>query len=121
MGYTLIDGTEENVKAYRSKYRNLSHVKTGAGFKGYILLDDDTVVGFLQCNVTTGYVVALEVNPKYQRQGIATELLTLSRTKFNCHKLSVRKSNTSAISLYEKEGYSVFKEDGIMLYMRYDE
>ena len=98
----------------------MSHVKTGNDFSGVLLLDDSTFVAVLQCNVKTGYIVALEVSEKYQNKGIAKALLKLAQKEFGCSKLTVNKRNLKAISLYEKEGYETFKEEGAMLYMEKD-
>lgn len=116
-GYKCIETSEENVKEWKKKYSNLSHVKTGSDFDGVILIDDETFVAVLQCNIKTGYVVALEVSNDYRRKGIADALLNSSRRNFNCDKLTVRKTNKNALALYEKKGYETFKDDGFMLYM----
>ena len=44
-------------------------------------------------------------------------LLELAQKDFNCNKLSVNNKNTTAIALYKKAGYTVFEEEGAMLYM----
>jgi ribosomal protein S18 acetylase RimI-like enzyme len=117
-GYERIETTDENIRKWKSKYRNLSHVKTGKDFEGILLVDDETFVAVLQCDIKSGFIVALEVSPDYQRQGIASALLKAARTEFSCNKLTVRESNKAAVALYEKEGYETFKKEGIMLYMQ---
>ena len=116
-GFDRIESTEENIKHYKKQFQNLSHVKTGHDFDGVILLDDDKFVAVLQCNIKTSYIVALEVSGDYRRQGIAKALLQLANGEFECSKLTVNKKNSAAISLYEKFGYTTFKDDGVMLYM----
>ena len=53
------------------------------------------------------WIATIGVDPRYQRRGIGRALLHAceERTKFPRMKLTVRMSNQSAISLYEKEGY----------------
>ncbi len=116
-GFDRIESSEANIKEYKKQFSKLSHVKTGKDFEGVILVDDGTFVAVLQCNVKTGYIVALEVSDDYQRQGIAQALLTLANSEFKTHKLTVNKKNSKAISLYEKFGYETFKEEGAMIYM----
>lgn len=117
MGFKVIDTTPENIKNYNKKFPGLSHVKTGFDFKGVLLIDDDNFVAVMQCNVKTGYIVALEVGDNYRRRGIASALINLANREFHCHKLSVRKNNWVAIKLYEKHGYKVIREDATMYYM----
>ena len=116
-GFDRIDTSELNIKEYKKQFKSLSHVKTGKDFEGVILHENEIFVAVLQCNVKTGYIVALEVCEDYQRQGIAQTLLKLAQNEFKCLKLTVNKKNTLAISLYEKVGYKTFKEEGAMLHM----
>lgn len=116
-GYKRIPSSEENVIKYKKQYSKLSHVKVGNGFDGVILIDGDIFVAVLQCNINTKYIVALEVSDKYRRKGIAGSLLNLAIKKFECNKLTVNKTNKEAIALYEKHGYKLVKENGLMWYM----
>ncbi len=115
--FTHLDTSEENIKEYKKQYPSLSHVKVGQPFKGIILVDEEKFVAVLQCDTKTGYIVALEITPEYRHRGIATELLKMAQHKFNSYKLTVRKTNKEAVSLYQKNGYKTFREEGIMLYM----
>lgn len=53
------------------------------------------------------WVATIGVHPRYQRRGIGRTLLRAceQKSKLPHMKLTVRMSNQSAISLYEKEGY----------------
>ena len=102
--FSRLDTTEENIKEYKKQYSNLSHVKVGPQFKGILLVDEKKFVAVLQCDSKTGYIVALEISPDYRHHGIATELLRLAQHKFNSYKLTVRKTNKEAVSLYQKNG-----------------
>jgi N-alpha-acetyltransferase 10/11 len=53
------------------------------------------------------WIATIGVDPRYQRRGIGRALLRAceERIKLPRVKLTVRMSNQTAISLYEKEGY----------------
>jgi len=53
------------------------------------------------------WIATLGVDPRYQRRGIGRALLHAceARVRLPRVRLTVRMSNTAAISLYEKEGY----------------
>ena len=54
-----------------------------------------------------GWIATIAVDPRYQRRGIGTALLTSCETQLGVprSRLTVRMSNQGAISMYEKEGY----------------
>jgi ribosomal protein S18 acetylase RimI-like enzyme len=117
-GFKRIETTSVNINKYKSQYHGLSHIRSGHGYDGVILIDkNDKFVAVLQCHITDGMVQAIDVSPDYRRQGIAASLLRLASHEFECYKLTVRETNTAAISLYEKHGYKTYKKDGIMLFM----
>lgn len=72
---------------------------------------DGQMIGFIagdpRKRENTGWILTLGVLPDWRRQGIAGVLL--NRCEMQMHmpqvKLSVRRSNTAAIRLYEKLGY----------------
>lgn len=123
-GYNRIDTTPENIKEYTQYFSGLRHVKTGKKFEGALLIEEEKgkkkFVAVLQCNVETGYIVALEVGDDYRKQGIASALINLANREFHCHYLSVRKNNRVAQALYKKHNYKVIREDASMLYMKKD-
>lgn len=62
-----------------------------------------------------GYITNIAVVKKYRRKGAATALLTAAEAFAKTEKLAfisleVRKSNTAAVALYEKLGYTVCGE-----------
>lgn len=74
-----------------------------SGFGGYMKIFDE------------GHIMNIAVDEKYRRKGIATEILNIIikdgiKNGIRAFTLEVRKSNTSAIKLYEKVG---FKSVGI--------
>jgi ribosomal protein S18 acetylase RimI-like enzyme len=111
-----VETSKQNIDLLLPSFPSLKHVKTGKKFKGVILLKDNTLVAVLQCNLDTGYIVALEVSPEFQRKGIATKLLKVAQN-LGCFKLSVNVKNLNAQNLYEKEGYKEIKREGKMIFM----
>ncbi len=83
----------------------------------YVFVADNKAVGYVGISVILdeGYMTNLAVLPEYRKKGIATALLNkldafASENKLSFISLEVRKSNLSAISLYEKFGY---KTEGV--------
>ena len=72
---------------------------------------DGILVGFIAGDPrrrdNTGWILTLGVLPDWRRQGIAKALLNKCEEQLHMPqvKLSVRRSNTTAIRLYEKLGY----------------
>lgn len=74
---------------------------------------DDRLVGYLAGEIrsedSTGWVITIGVLPRYQGRGIGRALLNSAeramRPNVNFVKLTVRRSNTSAIRLYDHCGY----------------
>lgn len=72
---------------------------------------DDRLVGFAAGDIRrsekVGWITTLGVQPEYRRAGIARALLTACEEGMNMPRvrLSVRRSNVSAISLYHAAGY----------------
>lgn len=97
------------------RYTKVTHIKS----EGLMLFDKDTFVAILQYNPDTKSILELQVSEKYRRKGVATDLLSHAISK-GINKLSVNKSNDSAISLYRKFGYEVTGEDDRMYYMKYN-
>jgi ribosomal-protein-alanine N-acetyltransferase len=72
------------------------------------------------------WIATIGVDPRYQRRGVGRALLLACESRLNVPRvrLTVRLSNTGAISLYEKEGYKTIDiwkgyyvdgEDGIVM------
>lgn len=75
--------------------------------------NDEKFIGFISATVnrrySTGWITTIAVMPNYQNRGIAQDLLQACEVKMDTQiiKLTVRKSNSKAIHLYEKNGYFV--------------
>jgi len=91
---------------------------------------DEQMIGFIagdpRKRENTGWILTLGVLPDWRRQGIAGALLSKCEAQLHMPqvKLSVRRSNITAIRLYEKFGYKqedIWKkyyqggEDGLVL------
>lgn len=83
-------------------------------FPGVIRLravGDEKLVGFIAGDPrkrdNTGWILTLGVLPDWRRQGIASALLNKCEEELRMPqiKLTVRRGNSAAISLYEKLGY----------------
>lgn len=74
-------------------------------------VEDGEMVGFAACDPRpsehTSWIATIGVDPRYQRRGIGRALLRAceEQTHQPSLRLTVRMSNHTAISLYEKEGY----------------
>ena len=96
---TELKTTDELIDKY-----NLIHIKTGEDYDGIILTYLDEFVGIIQYNLTTSYIVALEIDVNYRNNGFATYLIQQA-IKNNILNLTVNKNNENAIKLYEKIGF----------------
>lgn len=73
---------------------------------------DGEMVGFIAADVRPSqdiaWIATVGVLPDYRRRGIATALLTACEDRIHVPRvrLSVRRSNHSAIHLYQTEGYA---------------
>lgn len=118
MGYTKLPLNDVNIKKYKSQNRGLSHIRTGKDYKGFIFVDKENVVGFVNVNTSNNIIQAVEVDKKYQQQGIGKKLLDMAVRELHANELSVNKKNTVAINMYKKYGFKTFKQDDTMLYMK---
>ena len=89
---------------------------------------NDDLAGFIAfyANNTeskTGYMSMLAVDKSFRSKGVAKNLFVkaenhLRGINFKYFDLEVLKSNTSAITLYKKNGFSIFEEGNIHYKMR---
>lgn len=110
------DGIENIEKACFSKPWSKSSVIESFlhGTKFFIYKEQEKTVGYmgLSCVLDEGYVTNVAVLPEYRRKGIASKLLEFclkyaTEKQLSFISLEVRKSNASAIKLYEKFGFIV--------------
>lgn len=70
-------------------------------------------------DTTTGFLYDVEVFPKYRGKGYGTDIMHYIMTNYNVTELTVEQSNTKAIKLYEKFGFTIrkrFRENGKPMY-----
>lgn len=83
----------------------------------FVAVKETDVCGYIGCHIILDecYIANVAVSEKFRRQGIGRlltdKILTYAKDK-NCAfvSLEVRKSNISAISLYEKQGFEFVGE-----------
>ena len=114
--FTKIPATKENINRIKNNYPRLRHVRTDINTKGIILLDGDKFVAVLQTDITTGFIIALEVSSEYRGKGIASDLLNEAK-RLGVYKLTVNKKNNVAIDLYKRKGYKIYKQTNDMNFM----
>ena len=115
--FKVIPISNENITRYKVQMDGLIHVRTTPDTRGVMLIDKDKIAGYIQCDMNTNTIIALEVAYEYRRTGVATGLIRMAETKFGCNKLSVRKTNKEAYTLYNKLGYNITHSDDHMHYM----
>lgn len=114
--YKRIELNDSNIKKYKTQNKGLSHIRTGKDYKGYIYVDtNDNVIGFINMRISDKYIQAIEVDKKYQGQGLGKKLLN-DLLQMGAERLSVNKKNVIAKKMYDKQ-FKVEKEDEHMYYM----
>lgn len=117
--FKRIDMNDANIRKYKSSNKGLSHIRTGRDYKGYIYIDNnDEVMGFINMRKSDKYIQAIEIDKKYQGNGLGKALLH-ELMKMGAKRLSVNKKNEKAINMYKKK-FSIEKEDEYMYYMVLD-
>lgn len=111
--------TDITVKTYKSKFKMLSHVRTGTNVEGYIYIDDDDCAMISVETKANGvkWIQALEITKGLQGYGLSKQLLDIATKDLGATFLSVNKKNEIAINLYKKNGWKVSDSTDSMFYM----
>lgn len=111
--YQTKDITRDFIEKFKKNMKALSHIRTNENTKGVMLVDGENCIGFINTEIKDDgvWIQALEVSKEYQHQGYGQKLLEYAIKKLKATKLSVRKSNSHAIKLYKKNGFSVVDEN----------
>lgn len=111
--YQTKELTRDFIEKFKKNMKALSHIRTNENTKGVMLVDGENCIGFINTEVKDDgvWIQALEVSKEYQHQGYGQKLLEYGIKKLKATKLSVRKSNSHAIKLYKKNGFSVVDEN----------
>ena len=115
--FNKIEINDNNIKKYKSLCKGLSHVRTGKEYKGFIYLNNNEVVAYINVNTKQACIQAIEVMPKYRKQGLSKQLLDVCVNELKATNLSVNKKNKLAHDIYTKYGFKTYKEDKYMNYM----
>lgn len=110
-------------KLFINEYKDIfKHVRFDKNTFGVALIDSYTnkLLGFIQTDLKSKYIIALYVIESKRREGLGKYLLDVATQKLGVDKLSVNRKNTNAIKLYKDYGYHTIKEDNTMFYMQYD-
>lgn len=74
----------------------------------YVYKSNDEIKGFL--SLVDNYIAALFIDPKYQGNGIGTQLLNFAKNSHSILQLNVYKENESAIAFYLAQGFIIIEE-----------
>ncbi|GAB1471879.1 ribosomal protein S18-alanine N-acetyltransferase [Chloroflexota bacterium] len=95
---------------------DLAAVLTFLGVVRLKAVEDGRMIGFVAGDPHPsdgwGWIATIAVDPGFRRRGIGTALLHACESQLGVPKsrLTVRKSNQGAITLYEREGYQLTDE-----------
>ena len=103
---------EIEVQAYTHPWTEGIFKDCVRGYRCWVAMQDEAIVGYAVLMMAPGesHVLNLSVNPEHQRKGIGRALLQLlmeksAQTGVDMILLEVRRSNQSAIDLYQDEGF----------------
>ena len=103
---------EIEVQAYTHPWTKGIFKDCVRGHRSWVAMQDEAIVGYAVLMMAPGesHVLNLCVNPEHQRKGIGRSLLRLLMEKsaqsgVDMILLEVRRSNQSAIDLYQDEGF----------------
>ena len=114
--YTIMmNVNKDKIKEYSLTNKYLSHFRISPPDTNCTFLvdgrDDKKLIGAINIEKKTDgiWIQALEVSKNYQKHGYGKILVDLAKNQ-HATKLTVRKTNESAIRLYEKCGFVIEKE-----------
>ena len=113
--------TVEVLNKYKNQYRNLSHIKINQNTNGRIYTKNEKVVAMINTEKKSDGIIwiqGLEVFGDNRGQGFGYGLLDIAVNDLKATHLSVRKTNLKAKQLYENYGFTVYKTDDYMDYMK---
>lgn len=89
---------------------SLESMVSGACDRGYVYSGEEEILAYclIQQVLDEGEILRIATAPRYQRQGLADQLLRgilQELSGVTLWNLEVRESNTAAIHLYEKQGF----------------
>ena len=121
-GFDQYELNQETLNKYKKEYRNLSHVKIDKNTNGRLYTKNGEVVGMINTERKKDghiWIQGLEIFGNNKGKGYGKKLLDIAVKELGADRLSVRKTNKVAKSLYDKYGWKIFKSDDFMDYMKY--
>lgn len=113
------------IDKYKSKTDDMSiglkHLRMNDRTKGFMWLNQqDEVVGYVAVEQKDigPFIIALELSPKYQGQGLGKALLEFAENYLGGRYLSVSKKNERAFGMYKSCGWNVYDETPKMYFMK---
>lgn len=121
--FTRKDLSKSIIDKYKSDYRQLSHIRVNNNTKGYVWLDGDSLVGFINVEDKDGekWINSFEIFGKYKKHGLSKQMMSVAIKDLKATHLSVNKKNNVAIKIYKSIGFNTYKETDTMLFMSINE
>ena len=117
------DISKSIIDKYKSEYKQLSHIRINKNTKGYVWLDRDSLVGFINVEDKDGdrWINSFEIFGKYKKHGLSKQMMNVAIKELKATHLSVNKKNNVAIKIYQSLGFDTYKETDTMLFMSINE
>lgn len=121
--FTKKELSKSIIDKYKSDYRQLSHIRINKNTKGYVWLDGDSLVGFINVEDKDGekWINSFEIFGKYKKHGLSKQMMNVAMRDLKATHLSVNKKNNVAIKIYKSIGFNTYKETDTMLFMSINE
>ena len=121
--FTKKDLSKSIIDKYKSDYRQLSHIRINNNTKGYVWIDGDSLVGFINVEDKDGerWINSFEIFGKYKKHGLSKQIMDVVIKDLKATHLSVNKKNNVAIKIYKSIGFNTYKETDTMLSMSINE
>lgn len=121
--FTKKELSKSIIDKYKSDYRQLSHVRINKNTKGYVWLDGNSLVGFINVEDKDGekWINSFEIFGKYKKHGLSKQIMNVAMRNLKATHLSVNKKNNVAIKIYKSIGFNTYKETDTMLFMSINE
>ena len=121
--FTKKELSKSIIDKYKSDYRQLSHVRINKNTKGYVWLDGNSLVGFINVEDKDGekWINSFEIFGKYKKHGLSKQMMNVAMRDLKATHLSVNKKNNVAIKIYKSIGFNTYKETDTMLFMSINE
>ena len=121
--FTKKELSKSIIDKYKSDYRQLSHIRINKNTKGYVWLDGNSLVGFINVEDKDGekWINSFEIFGKYKKHGLSKQMMNVAMRDLKATHLSVNKKNNIAIKIYKSIGFNTYKETDTMLFMSINE